>query len=177
MVKSKQSSCKDLLGALINNPSISNHYPEIKKIYLRVDICQDVKDFYIGSNPWIPSISGFIPENLIQQPNSEAILKGIFGHELSHIVLGMSFKILPLYLIDKFLFMKYPELYDRFDGCFNALKTIENLTDEETIRRGLGDELYQAKVYLECLQHRFDGLYMPAGYWSYELLPLIKQTS
>ena len=41
MVKSKQSSCKDLLGALISNQSISNHYPEIKKIYLRVVICQD----------------------------------------------------------------------------------------------------------------------------------------
>ena len=138
---------------------LQNNYRGLPNKYLVITIgitdnphnlYMGVKSFRLprtwGWSPLFYELNGNIPEEFLNNENLESILKGALGHEFSHIAKGHAggFKASFLDLLGHI-----PRIGKRIEKLVEEAK--EKAADRETIRRGLGPELYLTKLYSETI--------------------------
>lgn len=147
---------------------VDSHYPEIarKRITIRIEVIDDPRKFelftmsdYLGY-----TVYGAIPREMDEDSNLERMIKGLLGHEFSHIVRGDMNSIKDVFLR---LLTKVPQIGE------NIELSIERAADRETVRRNLGNEFYQAMKYIEEMAGRHNLKLPVRGYNSRQLLELV----
>lgn len=126
---------------------VSEHFPDLSRenIEILVRPEADQKTLFAEVGRGINSsdgyvINGLVPEEIVRSEEGIYLLKGILGHELSHIANGdlVGFKGLVTRNLglDNLVGKRY------YDG-------LDKAADRTTIARGLGRELLDARVYNE----------------------------
>lgn len=110
------------------------HYPEISKMDLSCTygLSEEIGLHSCVTRPYDSKrivILGNLPPSFLSYSKFGLSIKGIIGHELSHVVLG-HLDLLPLES-------------DKID------KIKEKMVDLETIKRGLTEEVYEARLFCE----------------------------
>ncbi|MEK6948714.1 MAG: hypothetical protein AABX34_00730 [Nanoarchaeota archaeon] len=154
---------------------LQNNYRDLpnKFLFITIRLTDDPHNLYMGVGGvrvprtwgWSPhfyELNGTITEEFLNNENLESILKGAFGHEFSHIAKGHAggFKVSFLHLLGHI-----PRMEKRIEKLVEEAR--EKAADRETIRRGLGPELYLAKLYAETI-----GI-PPSGYTSEGMQSLV----
>lgn len=92
------------------------------------------------------AIMGNLHESVLDDPNATRIIRGIMGHELSHITMG-HFSQYHINLREQVY--KSPALEDVL------ITILEREADEDTIRRGLAQELQLARKYEQAFNANY----------------------
>ncbi len=145
---------------------VENHYPELKDYPIHAQLRLERYDselievnLSVGKEfGFLYLILGHFPENIEEHPDSESILRGGIAHELSHVVLGHC---------DAPLFSKMTKLPEIGK---NFLEFFEKETDMETIKRGLGRDLYNSALYME----QVNGNIGKVNYTSEEIIKILE---
>ena len=122
-------------------------------------------------SPWSKtySIQGGVHTSLLGREDAVLLYRGMFAHELAHIVLGHLRETSELneLIRDGFSAKYIDKVFQRY----------EHQADEEAIRRGLGMEVHKARAFYEDLlrSNGLDALISPYHYSSGELEQLVRR--
>lgn len=132
---------------------LDNKYRDIsdKRIGIQILACDNPEMYDFRVTTWsnqTHDILGTVPRDLLED---QTVLRGMIGHELSHIVLNIErsrrivYQVVSQEIVQQivpFIPIIGPKLKD----------AREKAVDRETIRRGLGYELYCSRIYWEKLR-------------------------
>ncbi|MBI2101559.1 hypothetical protein HYT53_03010 [Candidatus Woesearchaeota archaeon] len=135
---------------------IRNFFPDIPshRIFVHIFFVEESKEipgWFTQKDPLGYTVTGPMPMSLIKLNNYESILKGLLGHEFSHIVLGHNDGLRNR--VYGFFSKRFRLFGSRITGA--TIGAMEKAADKETIRRGLGKELYQSTAYFESLAKQY----------------------
>lgn len=173
---------------------LKDNFREISLGNLELDIRFSLFGGYVGMQTSYDSlkgkscIEGYLPRDLLLRDDFDLVLRGILGHELSHVIRGDHLtmeesiawrlydigmreslegnrEFLPI-VMDEAKLRKFGEKYFR---------AMERACDEEAIKRGLGREVYCFRKYLEDVCERLDWGIAKGYYESEDIKNLIER--
>jgi hypothetical protein len=167
-----------LINTDVHLDSVLPAFPELKRrkvevhmettqISYNIDCCVQKK-----SGKYI--IEGVFPEKLLSEIGESIVMEGSLAHEFSHVALGHNERS----------FVIYTFIMGQLHGIHPAYKinaweekhwvNMERNADEETIRRGFGQQLFLTRKGIEQELQNFDSEAHARYYNSEEILQIMK---